>query len=31
MQKDNDVDALREREGFKKLMAELAAGAAKQK
>jgi hypothetical protein len=31
MQKDKDLDALREREDFKKLMAELAAGEAKQK
>jgi tetratricopeptide (TPR) repeat protein len=31
MQTDNDLDALREREDFKKLMAELAAGGAKEK
>jgi hypothetical protein len=31
MEKDKDLDALREREDFKKLLAELAAGAAKQK
>jgi serine/threonine protein kinase len=31
MQKDKDLDALRDREDFKKLMAELAAGAAKEK
>jgi hypothetical protein len=31
MQKDKDFDALRDREDFKKLLAELAAGAAKQK
>jgi hypothetical protein len=31
MQKDEDLDALRDREDFKKLMAELAASAAKQK
>jgi hypothetical protein len=31
MQKDKDLDALREREDFKKLLAELADGAAKQK
>jgi tetratricopeptide (TPR) repeat protein len=31
MEKDKDLDALREREDFKKLLAELTAGAAKQK
>jgi hypothetical protein len=31
MQKDRDLDALRDREDFKKLLAELAAGGAKQK
>jgi hypothetical protein len=30
MEKDKDLDALREREDFKKLLAELAAGSAKQ-
>jgi hypothetical protein len=31
MEKDEDLDALRDREDFKKLLAELAAGQAKQK
>ena len=31
MKKDKDLDALRDREDFQKLLAELAAGPAKQK